>query len=320
MTRTLKIYFHDRCFDGVSSAAMFSRFYREAVDRHAEIVPVGMEHRDGDPFEGVALDADDHACVDFRYCPAERMRWWFDHHATAFQPASLRAIFDERRLATHVFDPHAPSCAGLMAAALPREWGWPLPPHLRELSAWADRVDALDYASAAEAVALSAPAQRVSTFLASSGSDAAARCIRWLETEPLDEVARRPEVDAAAQRALAERDQTLAHLRQIAKRTGDVVTLDLLATPGSRSPGLLGYLLFPTCHYVVSAVVGPATVRISVGHNPWVGAPSRVHVGQLCERHGGGGHAGVGGITLEPHEVARAAGIVRELVRTLSSG
>ena len=55
---------------------MFSAFYRDAIDRDARVLPVGMIHRDGNPFEGVPLDADDHACVDFRFCADKKMKWW----------------------------------------------------------------------------------------------------------------------------------------------------------------------------------------------------------------------------------------------------
>ncbi|MBA2545119.1 MAG: phosphoesterase, partial [Deltaproteobacteria bacterium] len=79
----LKVFFHDACFDGTTSAALFSAFYRDVVDRGATVQSVGMVHKDGDPFDGVPLDADDHACVDFRFCADPRMRWWFDHHPTA---------------------------------------------------------------------------------------------------------------------------------------------------------------------------------------------------------------------------------------------
>ena len=87
MARLLKVFFHDACFDGTTSAALFAAFYRQVIDKDVELRPVGMIHRDGNPFEGVPLDADDHACVDFRFCADTRMRWWFDHHPTAFQPA-----------------------------------------------------------------------------------------------------------------------------------------------------------------------------------------------------------------------------------------
>ena len=315
--RTLKIFFHDNCFDGVSSAALFSRFYREVIDTSVTIVPVGMAHRIGDPFAEVAFDADDHACVDFRFSAEPALRWWFDHHATAFQPPELRSIFEERHRATHIFDPAAPSCAGLIERTLGHAWAWQPPPHLREVARWANRVDALDYKSAAEAVALTAPAQQVAVFLGSATSEDTARCIGWLEQQSLEEVATRPEVAAAAARMLSEREGTLGDLRRTAVRRGEVVVIDLLDSPGSRAPGLLAYHEFPTCRYVVSAVATPTAVRISAGHNPWIGAPSAHHLGELCQRYGGGGHAVVGGVTLAPQEVERGRQVLQALAEAL---
>src|ERR1043165_4890528 len=82
VARVLKILFHD------------------VIDRDVELRPVGMIHRDGNPFEGVPLDGDDNACVDFRFCPDPRMRWWFDHHPTAFQPPPLREVFEREHRPT----------------------------------------------------------------------------------------------------------------------------------------------------------------------------------------------------------------------------
>lgn len=318
MARTLKVFFHDGCFDGVSSTAMFARFYRDAVDGAAALSPVGLAHTVGDPFANVAFDATDHACVDFRYSPAPAMRWWFDHHATAFQPAALRDVFQQRALATHIFDPQAPSCAGLIARALAERWSWQPPPHLRELAEWADRVDSLAYPSAAAATSLEAPAQRLSVYLSSAASSAdTARLATLLVDRSLAEVAALPEVVAAAAKVAAEREQTLAALRRAAVRRGEVVQLDLLAEPGRRAPGLLCYLLFPDCRYAVSAVVGEQAVRISVGHNPWFGGPSAHHLGELCQRFGGGGHQAVGGVTLAPHEVELGRRVLHQLVDAL---
>ena len=50
MARVLKIYFHDACFDGTTSAALFAAFYRDVIDSEARIEVIGMQHRDGDPF------------------------------------------------------------------------------------------------------------------------------------------------------------------------------------------------------------------------------------------------------------------------------
>ena len=317
--RTLKIFFHDGCFDGVSSTAMFARFYREAVDAAAVTTAVGMAHRVGDPFSEVAFDADDHACVDFRFSPAPAMRWWFDHHATAFQPAELREVFEERRSPTWIFDPVAPSCAGLIARSLHAGWGWQPPEHLQELAQWADRIDSLSYPSAAAALALTSPAQRLSVFLASAaGPLDTAQVAALLVDQPLAQVAALPQVEAAAAKVEAERAHTLELLRQVAVRQRQVVVLDLLARPGARAPGLLAYLLFPDCRYTVSAVASAQAVRISVGHNPWSGAAPGHHLGELCQRFGGGGHQAVGGVTLEPHEVELGRQVLHSVAQALA--
>jgi hypothetical protein len=317
--RTLKIFFHDNCFDGVSSAALFSRFYREVIDTSAQVVPVGMAHREGDPFAEVAFDADDHACVDFRFSAEPALRWWFDHHATAFQPPELRAVFEQRHSPTHFFDPSSPSCAGLIERTLAKTWSWQPPPHLREVAEWANRVDALDYPNAAEAVSMASPAQKISVFLSNATTEDTSRVIGWLTERSLADVAAHPEVVATAASVMGEREATLAELRQVAVRRNDVMVMDLLDVPGARAPGLLGYYLFPDCRYIVSAIASPAAVRISAGHNPWIGQTPHHHIGELCQRFGGGGHAVVGGVTLAPHEVERGRQVMLALAELLST-
>ena len=34
----LRVFYHDKCFDGACSASLFTRFYRERIRRHADIV------------------------------------------------------------------------------------------------------------------------------------------------------------------------------------------------------------------------------------------------------------------------------------------
>jgi hypothetical protein len=142
VSRVLKVFFHDACFDGTTSAALFAAFYREVIENQVEVKPIGMIHRDGNPFEGIPLDADDHACVDFRFCADPKMRWWFDHHPTAFQPPALREVFEDQHLATWFFDPTSPSCAGLIGRCLTAGWDWKPPAYLTDAIEWADKIDA----------------------------------------------------------------------------------------------------------------------------------------------------------------------------------
>lgn len=320
VARLLKIFFHDACFDGTTSAALFGAFYREAIDRDAVLRPVGMIHKDGDPFEGIPFDADDHACVDFRFSANPKLTWWFDHHPTAFQPPELREVFEREHRPTWFFDPRSPSCAGLIARSLQVGWGWRPPPHLSEAVQWADTIDAARFATAEAAVALRHPAQRLAAWLAHgrSGLDTA-RYVELLSRCSLAEVAARPEIAPQLATVEAERARELEAVKRLGVWVGDVVVFDRFAEIGARSPGFLGYLLFPTALYTVAGTRTPASIKISVGVNPWTSQPRRHDIGALCARYGGGGHAVVGGITLRGDELPRARATLTAIVRELAS-
>ncbi|MDB4957829.1 MAG: phosphoesterase [Myxococcales bacterium] len=321
MARVLKIFFHDACFDGTTSAALFAAFYRDVIDPSTEIRAVGMIHKDGNPFDGVALDADDHACVDFRFCADPKMRWWFDHHPTAFQPPSLRGEFERIHSPTWFFDPRAPSCAGLIQRALAAGWDWQPPPHLVEAVAWADKIDAAQFKSAEDSVALVTPAQRLAAWLAHGRSPLdTSNYVEWLSRASLAEVAQRAEVAPQLAAVEADRARELDDVKKLGVWHGDVVVFDRFDDVGARSPGFLGYLLFPRCLYAISATRTPASIKITVGVNPWSPAPRRHNIGELCARHGGGGHAVVGGITLRADELARARDTLKLLVKELDDG
>ena len=320
MARVLKIFFHDACFDGTTSAALFAAFYRDVIDATVDVRPVGMIHKDGDPFDGIALDADDHACVDFRFCANPRMRWWFDHHPTAFQPPELRDVFDRVHLDTWIFDPAAPSCAGLISRTLTARHGWTPPPHLVEAVRWADTIDAARFASAQDAIALDNPAQRLAAWLAHgrSGLDTA-RYVEWLSHGSLAEVAERPELAAQLAAVANERAEEIEAVKRLGVWAGDVVVFDRFADVGARSPGFLGYLLFPTALYAVTGTRNEQSIKISVGVNPWTSQARRHDIGELCARYGGGGHAVVGGVTLRPDELDRAQATLSAIVQELAT-
>jgi hypothetical protein len=316
----LKVFFHDACFDGTTSAALFAAFYRDQIAPATQLVPVGMVHSDGDPFANAVFDADDHACVDFRFCADPRMTWWFDHHPTAFQPPELRDVFEARHSPTWHFDPTSPSCAGLIARTLEATHGWKPPPHLVDAVAWADKIDAAQFASAEEAVALTEPAQRLAAWLAHGRTPVdTARYVEWLSRHSLAELAARPDVAAQLAAVEATRAAELASVRQLGVWHGDVVVFDRLDDVGARSPGFLGYLEFPRCAYAISATRTAQTIKITVGVNPWSAVPRRHDIGALCARYGGGGHAVVGGVTLRADELIRARATLAAIVRELAA-
>ena len=82
----VRLCFHDRCFDGTASAALFYRFYRERFDQAAEFGFSGMTHRAAQPWEAGLFDGDENVIVDFKFSNSPKVTWWFDHHQSAFLP------------------------------------------------------------------------------------------------------------------------------------------------------------------------------------------------------------------------------------------
>jgi hypothetical protein len=314
----VKIFFHDACFDGTASAAMFAGFYR-ARTPGARFAPVGMTHSLGDPFDGVAVDGDDNACVDLRYTDHPRLGWWFDHHATAFQPDRLREHFLARADEHTAFEPGAPSCAGLVARTTAARFGWQAPPHLRELTRWADIIDAAAFPSAEAACALEHPAQRLALWLGERRDPATtARYIHALVDRDLAEIVALPWITDVLGPALDRRARDVDAWAKLGQVRDHVVVFDLTEQPRLRAPGFAGYALFPDCTYSVTVGAGEDAVKVGVGWNPW-GPGVRDHdLGALCASHGGGGHAVVGGVTLPPGAVDLGRQVARTIVEVLA--
>ena len=80
----LRVLYHGHCFDGVASAATFTRFYKERIHPDADVAYAGLLHRPGNLFDVEMFDGDENAIVDFKYSPSQKLTWWFDHHQSAF--------------------------------------------------------------------------------------------------------------------------------------------------------------------------------------------------------------------------------------------
>ena len=83
MAKTVRVLHHDNCFDGIASAAVFSRFYRDSIDPEARFEYQGLAHKAGQYIFESYFSGDENAIVDFKYSASERLTWWFDHHESA---------------------------------------------------------------------------------------------------------------------------------------------------------------------------------------------------------------------------------------------
>src|SRR5438552_11410074 len=89
----VRVLYHDNCFDGVSSAAVFSRFYKGHVDPGAVIEYEGLTHKAGQQIGDELFGEGENVIVDFKYSASDRLTWWFDHHESAFLSAEDEGHF-----------------------------------------------------------------------------------------------------------------------------------------------------------------------------------------------------------------------------------
>ncbi len=322
----LKIFFHDNCFDGATSAALFADFYR-ARHPEAEIALQGVQHRRGDPFAGLSLDGDDNACVDFRYSADPRMTWWFDHHVSAFQPPELREQFEGDDSGQKFYDPAASSCALFLHRVLASRFEFlPSDPHgiWAELVRWADIIDSARFESARTAVELAEPALRIMTWLEHNREPTLThRLIGELGRRPLAEIVNETWIAGPILPLLEEHRRHLDIIQKRAVRDGDVVFFDLTEDAVLAHNKFIAYMLFPDTVYTVGLTRGPDRAKVSVGSNPWAPRPRSHNIAAICERFGGGGHPVVGAVSLPAQQLDRAREIahliVGELRRPFSS-
>ncbi len=309
MRRTLKIFFHDNCFDGTASAAIFSDFYHKHIDDRAAISYQGVQHSNGDPFQGLAVDGDDNACVDFRY--DERMSWWFDHHVSAFQPSERRAHFEADTSGQKFFDPRAQSCTKFLSEVLREKYGYELPERFSELVKWADIIDGAQFSDPKVAVEIDRPATQLMTWIRhNKDAELTHRYISALRHRSLDELAALDWVREPLKGLLQQHVRTIELVRQRAVHDGGVVSVDLTDAGVVTYNSFISYFLFPNSRYTIGIVSAEGFVRISVGYNPWSDFDRRHNIAAICERFGGGGHPSVGGIALPASRLQRGREIV----------
>src|SRR5687767_5382726 len=162
----VQVLFHDNCFDGAASAAVFTRFYRERIRADATFTYRGLAHQAG----GAAIDpavftGDENAIVDFRYSQDPRLTWWFDHHVSAFQQPGDEAHFRADSSGRKFHDPARKSCTRYLADVVEARYGWRPPAVMKDLLEWAEIIDGALFSSPRMAVELQEPALRLMTVL-----------------------------------------------------------------------------------------------------------------------------------------------------------
>ena len=160
MSLKVRVFYHDRCFDGASSAALFSRFYRERIRNDGDFVYSGLLHRAGALFNETDFDGDENAIVDFKYSSSPKITWWFDHHESAFLTPSDADHFEQDESNRKFYDPAFKSCTSFIATIAQQRFGFD-PGPVAELVKWTDIIDGALYPDARTAVEMEAPAMKL---------------------------------------------------------------------------------------------------------------------------------------------------------------
>ena len=315
----LRVLYHGHCFDGVASAATFTRFYQERIHPEAEVAYGGLLHRPGNLlFEGNMFDGDENAIVDFKYSPSEKLTWWFDHHQSAFLTPEDEAHFRADDSGKKFLDASRKSCTEFIADVAREKFGFNDQP-LRELVHWAHIIDGALYESAAQCVELKEPPLRLMQVIEADPDDGfVEQIIRDLTRRTLNEVATSAEIEARFQPIYQQHLETLETIRRKATINSGVVRFDLVPEGYEGFNKFIPYYLFPEGTYSVALTRAPQRTKISVGSNPWAPRPRRHNIASICERYGGGGHAVVGAISFGTDEVEKARQAMREIVAELS--
>jgi hypothetical protein len=321
---TVRVLYHDRCFDGACSASLFSRFHRECIRAGDRYEYHGLVHRAGALFEEKDFSGDENAIVDFKYSTSPRLTWWFDHHLSAFltpedfaqyQQGLADGTYTNRRF----YDPNYTSCTSFIAHIGKTRFGFDTAP-IADLIYWADIVDGALYESAESAVEMAAPAMKLTLIIESSHSpEFIPRMIPLLTEESLEEVLREPFVAEQLPPLLERHQEAIALIRNRSEQKDGTIFFDITDQQLEGFNKFIPYYLHPDATYSIGLSKSSFRAKVSVGSNPWTKAdPTKLlNLATICERYGGGGHARVGAISFPPDQIERAREAAAEIVAEL---
>ncbi len=313
----MRVFYHDKCFDGACSAALFSRFYTERIRGAVDFVYSGLLHRAGSLFDEKQFDGDENAIVDFKYSSSPKITWWFDHHQSAFLSPEDAAHFERDQSNRKFYDPDFKSCTSFIAMIAKERFGFD-PSPVAELIQWADIVDGAVYEDAKSAVEMKAPAMKLTMAVeASTDRDFVKKMIPLLACNPLAKILEVPFVAAVLPPLLERHERSVGILRDRTEEKDGTIYFDITDLDLEGYNKFIPYYLHPDSIYSVGLSKSSFRVKVSVGSNPWSKREPTVNLAKVCERYGGGGHARVGAISFEVTQSEAAHKAALEIVEEL---
>jgi len=313
----VRVFYHDRCFDGACSAALFSRFYKERIREDVEFMYSGLLHRAGALFNEKDFTGDENAIVDFKYSSSPKITWWFDHHLSAFLTPEDAAHFEQDQSNRKFYDPVFKSCTSFIAMIAEQRFGFD-PKPVADLVYWTDMIDGALYPDARTAVEMKAPAMKLTMVIESTQDPTfLPRLIPMLAYQPLGELMETPLVAPLLGPLLERHQKSIMVMKQRTESKDGTIFFDVTDQDLEGYNKFVPYYLHPESVYSVGLSLSSVRVKVSVGSNPWAPIEPTVNLAKICERYGGGGHARVGAISFEPDQHDAAFKASRDIVEEL---
>ena len=313
----MKVFFHNNCFDGLASAAVFSDFYSKSVNKGCEFIYEGLAHHAGQLFLDVEFDGDENAIVDFKYSNNPRLTWWFDHHQSAFLNSDDEEHFKADRSGRKFHDPTYQSCTKFIAEMCQKHFQFDSS-RLKKLIHWADIIDGAQFDDAKTAVEIPESAMKLMMVVEGVRDNSKIySLIKEFQQKTLDEIMEIQWVMDVFRQLYERHLQAIEIIRKKAQYSENTIFFDITDFEMEGYNKFIPYYLFPEAVYCVGLSLSSYRTKISVGSNPWSPLPRTHNLAALCERYGGGGHPVVGAISFAPNEVEKARAIASRIAKEL---
>lgn len=313
----VRVFFHGKCFDGTSSAALFSRFYREQIRNGVDFQFTGLVHRAGALFDEREFDGDENAIVDFKYSSSPKITWWFDHHQSAFLTPEDAEHYRTHDQSQKFYDPEFKSCTKFLAHVAQEKFAFD-PAPVAELIHWADIIDGAQFESPQQAVEMAEPAMKLTMAIESTNDpDFLPRLIPFLVAEPLAQVIQEPFVASLIPPLMDRHRKSIDIIRRHSECRRGTIYFDISDYDLEGYNKFIPYYLHPDSVYSIGLSRSSFRVKVAVGSNPWTRKENMVNLAKICERYGGGGHARVGAISFPPDQAEEARRAARDIVEEL---
>lgn len=235
--------------------------------------------------------------LDFPYHP--RATIWFDHHETPFRKKGWGKNFKNSDLKR--WEPKYASCCHQTLNALSNYFKINPPGYLKELARWGDKIDGARYKDAWETIESKEPAMMIRDLMEES-KEYSEKPLAWLVEElsekSLAEAAKDKRVVEEAARFIREKKKSFSYYKRNCQIVGRVVWIneeDLKTCSLRFAPAAIS----PKSEYVIRMSKKSNGWHITAGQNPWNKPKKIVHIGNLLNKWGGGGHERVGGLEIK---------------------